>query len=128
MKSRHTLQKEIVYDTLCSIDCHGTADQVYAALHGKYPNISKSTVYRILNGMGESGAILHIAVPNGADRFDHRTHKHGHIRCSSCGRVDDVILSEAVPLTRAVTDSSGYKITGCEILFTGLCPECTGKA
>ncbi len=124
MAERNTRQKNIIYDTLCRLGNHPTAEGVYDALHERHPAISRATVYRVLNGFAGNGTIQKVSVNNGADHFDHRTHPHYHVCCTRCGRVSDVELPYMGPLEQSVGDCRGYKITGYSIQFDGLCPEC----
>ncbi len=124
MAERNTRQKSIIYDTLCCLGNHPTAEGVYDALHERHPAISRATVYRVLNGFAGNGTIQKVSVNNGADHFDHRTHPHYHVCCTRCGRVSDVELPYMGPLEQSVGDCRGYKLTGYSIQFDGLCPEC----
>ena len=122
MTERRTVQKDMVYAALCELCCHPTAEQVYAKVRESCPSVSRATVYRILNRMAEQGSILHIPVANGADRYDHQTHKHDHVCCDVCGRVDDVYLGGDV--LQAVMDNGGYELTGYSLLLHGRCSAC----
>ena len=121
---RNTRQKSIIYDTLCCLDNHPTADCVYEAVHERYPAISRAKVYRVLNRFADNGVIQKVGVNRGADHFDHRVHPHYHICCTRCGRMSDVELPYMAELERRVGDCRGYRITGCSVQFDGVCPEC----
>lgn len=121
---RHTIQKQIVYDKLCRMANHPTADDIFESLHPEYPGISKATVYRILNKLAESGTILKVCMNNGADHFDHQTFPHYHVKCLSCGRVCDVSLPYFDKLEARIKEACGYRITGYSLQFDGLCPDC----
>ena len=122
------MQKEIVSHTLKTMHNHPTADSVYETVHLTYPSISKATVYRILNQMAQDGTALKVSVPNAADRFDDTSSPHYHVRCTDCGRVEDL----AIPLYSMPEippeDACGFRVTGCSLLFEGLCPACEGTS
>ena len=126
MQERHTVQKDIVYAALCALHNHPTADAVYQEVQRQHPSISRGTVYRVLNAMAEQGKILHLRA-DGADHYDHRTHRHDHIQCTCCGRVDDVVTRGLDDVTAAVTDSCGYLISDASLLFRGICQACQTK-
>ena len=46
--TRNTLQREIVHQTILSMQGHVTADMVYERIHAAHPSISRATVYRNL--------------------------------------------------------------------------------
>ena len=128
MAQRNTVQLSVVDQALQQLANHPTADQVYQLVHESHPSISKATVYRTLNklvGAGRAGKVL---VAEGADRFDHRTCAHSHIRCKVCGRVDDVEVSLQGGAEQQARDSSGYLVEGYSLLFSGTCPACAHAA
>ena len=53
MADRNTVQKDIIYRTLCAMTSHPTAAVVYDRVHGEHPSVSRSTVYRVLARMAE---------------------------------------------------------------------------
>ena len=126
MEERRTVQKDMIYAALCALHDHPTAEEVCAYVRRRCPAISRATVYRVLNDMAERGTILRVPNPDGADHFDHQTHRHFHIRCDVCGRVDDVVLSENV--LGSVQDDGGYELTGYTLLLRGICRDCQRAA
>jgi Fur family ferric uptake transcriptional regulator len=60
-------------------------------------------------------------------RFDATTDAHYHIRCSSCGRVDDMEMEVMDSLMEAAADHSSYQILGHHVEFSGICSECQKK-
>lgn len=127
MTERNTMQKSLVYNALCTLANHPTADEIYERVHEQSPSVSRATVYRILGKLADKGAVLRIEVKNGADHFDHQTHDHYHVCCTLCGKVSDVDMPPVRDLEKQITDSSGYEITGYTVLFDGICPECTSE-
>ena len=126
--TRKTMQKEIVASTLRTMHNHPTADAVYETLHLTCPSISKATVYRILNQMVEDGTALKVSVPNAADRFDDTSYPHYHVRCSTCGRVEDLSIPMHELPTISREYACGFRVTGYSLLFYGLCPSCEESA
>ena len=124
---RNTIQKQVIYSALCHLANHPTADDVFETVHEAHPNISRATVYRVLNQMAEKGTVLKVNINNGADRFDHQTFRHDHIRCERCGRVSDVDIGLMTDPVLTLKNASGYKVTGYSLQFDGICPECIRK-
>jgi len=119
-EKRNTLQKEIIYQTLCRLGTHPTAAMVYDAVHQDHPTISRSTVYRVLGQMAEEGAILRLGLAGSDDRFDGTIYQHGHVRCSRCGAVADI---PAVEIAEP-SDDAGYVLEGYAVEYRGVCPVC----
>lgn len=121
--TRNTIQRMLVLDAVQSLHDHPTSAEIYEAVRKKHPNISRATVYRNLNVLAQSGDILHVELPHGADRFDFRRDDHFHARCRECGGVFDIDMPHK-DLLPSVQDDHGFQIDGYDIVFTGLCPAC----
>jgi Fur family ferric uptake transcriptional regulator/Fur family peroxide stress response transcriptional regulator len=124
MTRRHTIQCALVLEAVNKLRSHATADEIYAELAKEHPSISRATVYRNLQRLCESGKICRREIPGGADRFDHFCHHHYHVRCTSCGRVFDVDMDYNEDLEKSVKDTHGFLLTGHDIVFKGICPDC----
>ena len=124
MNKRNTVQRSLVIETVRELRCHATADEVYGAITKKHPSISRGTVYRNLTLLSDIGEIRKMAMPSGADRYDHLCHEHYHVRCIKCGRVFDVEMEYMADLESKVKDSHGFELTGHDVVFRGKCPEC----
>ena len=124
MNNRHTLQRDLILEAVKELHCHATADDVYDLIVTKHPNISRGTVYRNLKLLSDIGEIHKVEIPSGADRFDHLSHQHYHVRCTRCERVFDVDMNYIVDLEKSVSDTHGFLLTGHDIVFKGICPDC----
>ena len=124
MMKRHTIQRSLVLQAVNKLQCHATADEIYEAIVTEHPNVSRATVYRNLKLLSEMGDIRKMEIPGGADRFDHLCHDHCHVRCEKCGRVFDVDMEYITGLEQSIKDDRGFKFTGYDILFRGVCPNC----
>ena len=124
MPARNTVQLQIIIDALRTLANHPTADDVYEAVHAEHPSIGRATVYRTLGRLADEGAIGRVRINNGADRFDHQTFAHYHVRCVCCGRVDDVMAPVLEGIDEAAAAVSEYRIVGYTLQFDGVCPAC----
>lgn len=121
---RNTIQRSLVYEAVHRLQSHATAEEIYDEIVKQHPTISRGTVYRNLNRLAEEGEIRRLEIPGGPDRYDHRCHGHYHARCLQCGRVFDVEMVYLQDLEKAVTDAHGFAVSGHDIIFTGVCPDC----
>lgn len=121
---RNTIQCEMVADAVKALGCHATADEVYAEVAKKYPNIGRGTVYRNLQKLCENGTVRKVEVPDGADRYDHITKDHYHVKCAVCGKLFDVGMPYMNGLEKSAQSPKGFVITGHELVFKGICPDC----
>ncbi len=125
---RLTTQRQIILEELGKVKSHPTANEVYDMVRKRLPRIGLGTVYRNLELMADSGIILKLEVGGTQKRFDATVDPHYHIRCSSCGRVDDIDVAVQEPINQAAAQASNYKILGHHIEFTGVCETCTKES
>ncbi len=128
MTKRNTLQKGIVSDVFSSMSNHPSAGMVYDAVHEKYPNISRATVYRILAEAAEEGVIQRLKLRDANDRFDITLGKHCHVTCRKCGAVADVSVElDEDKLRERAEGCQGFLLEDCHVEFLGICEECREK-
>ena len=126
-KYRMTHQRQVMLEEVQKVNTHPTADEVYEMVRKRLPRISLGTVYRNLEILSTSGLILKIGPPSNQMRFDGKTDNHYHIRCVSCGRVEDAPVESFDKLEEAMQKKSNYSILGHRLEFLGICPVCRGK-
>lgn len=121
---RLTTQRQIILEELGKVTSHPTANEVYDMVRRRLPRIGLGTVYRNLELMADSGIILKLEVGGTQKRFDATVEPHYHIRCSSCGKVNDIEMSVQDHINQVAAKASNYKILGHHIEFSGICLEC----
>jgi len=121
---RLTTQRHIILEELAKVKTHPTASELYDMVRKRLPRIGLGTVYRNLELMADSGMILKIEVGGTQKRFDATTEAHYHIRCSACGKVDDIDVPVIKELVAQAAETTSYLIHGHHIEFTGICKTC----
>jgi len=125
---RMTLQRQIILDELQRVKTHPTADELYEKVRVRLPHVSLGTVYRNLDVLSRSGAILKLAYSGSQCRFDGMTNDHYHVRCVLCASVEDVTeLPEGFQMSYPER-LAGYQITGRRLEFLGYCPQCQRRS
>lgn len=122
---RLTTQRQIILEELGKVTSHPTANEVYDMVRKRLPRIGLGTVYRNLELMAETGIILKLEVGGTQKRFDATIAPHYHIRCLSCGKVDDIELPVMSGINKTAADMSHYQVLGHHIEFSGICSECS---
>lgn len=121
---RNTRQREVIREELRSLSSHPTAVGIYEIVRRRLPRISLGTVYRNLELLAAMGEIQKLQLSGSQARFDGNVGRHDHVRCTCCGRVEDV---PGTPLDLALlrnNDSNGYEFHGYRLEFMGTCPRC----
>ncbi|MCL7487790.1 MAG: transcriptional repressor [Desulfobulbaceae bacterium] len=124
---RLTTQRQIILEELSKVKTHPTASELYDMVRKRLPRIGLGTVYRNLELMAENGMILKLEVGGTQKRFDATTDTHYHIRCSGCGRVDDIDTPVVDDLVREAAEATSYEVLGHHVEFSGRCPSCLKK-
>ncbi|MFV0437168.1 MAG: Fur family transcriptional regulator [Desulfopila sp.] len=125
---RLTTQRQIILEELGKVKSHPTANEVYDMVRKRLPRIGLGTVYRNLELLADSGIILKLEVGGTQKRFDATIEPHYHVRCSECGKVDDIDIPVQEEINQAAMASVNYKILGHHIEFSGICPSCQQQA
>ena len=87
-----------------------------------------SSVFRAVGQLERQGLLDRIDLGDGRARFEVRDDHHEHIRCESCGRIEEVpgcVLDDAAAQVRSMT---GFKVTSHRVVFGGLCAACSGSS
>ena len=124
IKSRNTVQKTLILNTVRSMKNHPTADEIYEAVCNLCPGISKGTVYRDLNRLALSGEIRRVAMANAPDRYDLTAYNHAHCRCSVCGKVYDYRLKVEPELDTDGTENFDFEADSIDVVVHGVCKIC----
>jgi Fur family peroxide stress response transcriptional regulator len=122
-----TIQRRAVFGELSERHDHPTADQIYEAVRGRLPGLSRTTVYRVLETLVDAGLARKVHHPRGVARFDPITGRHHHLSCESCGWLVDLDDSLVPPLRLPAATGAGFRIRDYSVSFTGLCPDCSKK-
>ncbi len=83
-----------------------------------------SSVFRALGRLVDDGVVRRVQLGDGKARFEAAGEHHEHVRCDRCGAVGAVpgcVVHNVVP---RVQEATGFRVTGHQLLFSGLCPQC----
>ncbi|MBM7605105.1 peroxide-responsive transcriptional repressor PerR [Metabacillus litoralis] len=124
---RITPQRHAILEFLVDSMTHPTADDIYKALEGKFPNMSVATVYNNLRVFREVGLVKELTYGDASSRFDFITSDHYHVICESCGKIVDFSypgLDEVEALAAHVT---GFNVSHHRMEIYGTCKTCEQK-
>lgn len=124
IQTRMTRQRAVILEELRKVKSHPTADELYSIVRERLPRISLGTVYRNLDFLADSGEIRRLEAAGSTKRFDGDISWHQHVRCSTCGRIGDVMRPLAVPSVEGMKVEGFSSISGSRIEFDGICEDC----
>ncbi len=119
-----TVQRRTIYEFVCQRSDHPTADQICQGVRKQLPNVSRMTVYRVLDALIGIGALRKVCSPGSATRFDANIQRHHHLVCTQCDKLidyEDESLDD-LPLPRP--RGKGFKVDDYSIQFRGICADC----
>lgn len=119
-----TAQRRVVLECVYDLDNHPTADAVFAAAASRMPEISRTTVYRILERMARIGVITKTCHPGRVVRFDPRPEIHHHLVCLRCDGVVDFFDDRLDALALPDTSKTGFTIADFRVQMRGVCDPC----
>jgi Fur family ferric uptake transcriptional regulator len=121
---RHTRQRQIILEEIKKLDTHPSAAMLFELVRKRLPKISLGTVYRNLDLLAETGVIQKLNTGSPEARFDWNPELHYHLRCTQCGRVEDVHDAPKVLVEQDAKTLQGFDILGHQLQFIGICPDC----
>ncbi|WP_371411320.1 Fur family transcriptional regulator [Mycobacterium sp. shizuoka-1] len=107
---------------------HADTDTIFSAVRAGLPDVSRQAVYDVLHALTAAGLVRRIQPSGSVARYESRVgDNHHHVVCRSCGVIGDVdcAVGEAPCLTPS--DDHGFVLDEAEVVYWGLCPDCTSK-
>ena len=121
---RSTVQKRAILEAVLELDNHPTADQVHELVCRANPDISRTTVYRALEGFARLGLITKACHPGSTTRFDRTTELHHHLICLYCDAVIDFSDAALDALTIPDTSDFDFDVRDFRVQLRGICRRC----
>lgn len=129
MKLSNTNQRRIIIEELRKLKTHPTADELYDIVRKRLPQISLGTVYRNLELLSEAREIMKLELSGKQKRFDGNPERHYHLRCTECGRVEDVAPEKMKDVDEKLNELvKNLKIDDFRLELSGLCSYCKQRA
>jgi len=91
------------------------------------PEISKTTVYRVLETFVRVTVARKVCHPGAVARYEMETHRHHHLVCLNCERILDW-QEPSLDNLPFPSMSSGFHINDYSIQFRGLCSNCAASS
>lgn len=121
---KSTKCRRAVLSVLEKADSPLTAEAIYQEVLREV-HMSVSTTYRTLAVLSEKHILLKNLSQDGKAYYQMNNHRHQHhLICTVCNEIVPVDDCPLEALERALTDKTGYIITGHNLEFMGICPRC----
>ncbi len=123
---RLTPQRLMIVSAIENSSDHISAEEIYAQVAAKFPNVNISTVYRTLELLQRLGLVTETDLGGGRVRY-HPAEKghHHHLICEQCGAVIDLDESVLAPLKDALLRQCNFVADLKHIGIFGRCLKCS---
>ena len=122
---RLTPQRIMILSAIENSDNHISAEEIYAQIVAKYPNVNISTVYRTLELLKRLGLVTETDLGEGRVRY-HPAEKghHHHLVCRECGVIIDLDESVLAPLKSTLFHEYRFDADLRHLAILGRCLNC----
>jgi Fur family ferric uptake transcriptional regulator len=110
-------------------DEHLTASDIYDRARAQAgTRLDRSTVYRTLEALEDSGLLTHSHLGHGPSVY-HLAEDggHQHLICLQCGKTMTLPWDDTRRLVASVARSTGFVLDASHFALSGLCAECAGE-
>jgi Fur family transcriptional regulator, stress-responsive regulator len=105
---------------------HADTDEIINAAREDVGDVSHQAVYDVLRVLTTAGLVRRIQPAGSVARYESRVaDNHHHLVCRSCGVVVDVDCAVGDTPCLIASDDHGFEIDEAEVVYWGLCPDCS---
>lgn len=120
-----TTQKRILYKVLRASDRPLSRAEILSLGRKYLPRLGSATVDRYIKEQTKNFQLVGLSFPGQPTRYELPSEKeHPHFICRLCGKVFDLDIPMRLP---KVTLPKGFHQTGGEVVYSGICPACSGR-
>jgi Fe2+ or Zn2+ uptake regulation protein len=107
---------------------HADTHSLIGLVRDELGEVSQQAVYDVLNALTDARLVRRLHPPGSVARYESRVgDNHHHVVCRSCGAIADVECAVGAAPCLTAVDDHGFVIDEAEVIYRGLCPECSGK-
>jgi len=121
---RVTVAKRTVAEVLVAAPGHLTAEEITQEVQSRQPEVSPSTVYRILEELEALQIVVHAHLDQHAAVFHLAGAVHGHLSCDECGATFEVPAVHFDALSKDLMRTFGFMLDRHHMAVTGTCEYC----
>ena len=121
---RVTVAKRTVAEVLVGAHGHLTADEITQEVQARQPEVSPSTVYRILEEFQDLQIVVHAHLDQHAAVFHLAGAVHGHLTCDACGATFEIPAGHFDALSKDLLVTYGFMLDRHHVAVTGTCDYC----
>src|ERR1700722_15141861 len=121
---RVTVAKRTVAEVLVAAPGHLTAEEITQEVQARQPDVSPSTVYRILEEFEDLQIVVHAHLDQHAAVFHLAGAVHGHLTCDVCGATFEIPAAHFDALSKDLLTKFGFRLDRHHVALSGTCEFC----
>ena len=107
---------------------HADTDSIIGAVRNELPEVSHQAVYDSLHTLTAAGLVRRIQPLGSVARYESRVgDNHHHAVCRSCGAIADVDCAVGHAPCLTASEDHGFVIDEAEVIYWGLCLDCSRR-
>ena len=123
-----TPQRRLILEYIHDNESHVTAEEIIEFVRERAPGIDKSTVYRTLDLLENTGCVLKSDV-DGHSIYHHTEEgHHHHLVCRLCARSIDCSEDIFSDIKKSLMTKYGFQADMRHVMVSGLCSDCAKKS
>ena len=108
---------------------HADTESLIGVVRNVVGDVSHQAVYDVLRVLTAANLVRRIQPSGSVARYEARVgDNHHHVVCRSCGTIADVDCAVGDTPCLTASDDNGFAIDEAEVVYWGLCPDCTSAA
>ena len=119
-----TPQRRMIVDIIHDKSKHLTADDIINYVQSKMPGVNKSTIYRTLDILEQSGCVIKSESGNHFIYHHSEEGHHHHLLCRKCGKTIDCSENLFFPVEKSLAEKYGFKVNFQHVVINGWCEDC----
>ncbi len=117
-----TPQRVAVFEAVCSLRDHPTAERIIENVRKHYPRVAVGTIYNTLETFVEKGLISKVKTDGDVMRYDPVIRRHFHLFSNESSRIEDYYDDALLELVAAYfkeKDIPGFTVEKVDVQITG---------
>jgi len=124
---RATRQRVAVLELVRAQPGHPTAADLHSSLVRTMPDLSKKTVYEILDALVTAGLAGRVTESGPPARYEGNHAPHYHARCRVCGRLYDLPAAADSQIRGRTPLPEGFRVEAIRVVLEGRCLRCADE-
>jgi Fur family transcriptional regulator, ferric uptake regulator len=119
--------RRAILELLDEQSCALSAVEIEDALAGRNREVSRASIYRVMEELEEIGLLQRVEVGQGVVRYEPARHgpgHHHHLVCDHCGQISPFSDDGLERAIRRVSDTLPLRVSEHEVVIHGACETC----